>query len=79
MEDHQRRVSKISRSTINHQTMTTNRKKLMKLLGSSQLRDFTSAEEMAKAKELSELMEKNEHPQPVKRKKMEVSIEPVIN
>jgi len=48
--------------------MTTNRKKLVKLLGSAQLRDFASSEEMEKAKALQELMSSNDAP-PVKKKR----------
>lgn len=50
--------------------MTTQRKKLMKLLGSAQLRDFSSVQEMEQAKALHELMAQSEQPQPRKRKKV---------
>lgn len=42
--------------------MTTQRKKLLKLLGDAQLRDFSSTEEMEKAKTLQELMVSNDKP-----------------
>ncbi len=51
--------------------MTTNRKKLVKLLGSAQLRDFASSEEMEKAKALQELMASNDNAPVKKRRKKE--------
>jgi len=59
--------------------MTTNRKKLMKLLGSAQLRDFSSVEEMEKAKALQELMATNEQPVRKKRTSAKKEEKPELN
>lgn len=47
--------------------MTTQRKKLLKLLGDANLRDFASDEEMVRAKALQELMISNDKPPERKR------------
>ena len=52
--------------------MTTNRKKLVKLLGSAQLRDFSNDAEMKAAKTLSDLMAANDQPSPARKRTKKV-------